>query len=63
MSLKNVHVAFIGAAVLLALFCAAQAFGSYRGNGSILSAVATAAAVSTGPAVATRVVFFVAVAG
>ena len=46
MSLKNVHVAFIGAAVLLALFCAAQAFGSFRDNGSVLSAVATAAAVS-----------------
>lgn len=46
MSLKNVHLVFISAAVVLALFCAAQAFGSYRVNGSTLSAMAAAGAVA-----------------
>lgn len=40
MSLKNVHIIFIAAATLLALFCAVQAFGSYRDQGSMLSVLA-----------------------
>ncbi len=46
MSLKNVHLLFITAAALLALFCAAEAFGSYRDQGSMLSAVAAAGALA-----------------
>lgn len=45
MSLKNVHVVFITAAVALALFCAVQAVGSYRDDGSLLAAVAAAGAL------------------
>ena len=40
MSLKNVHLLFIAAATLLALFCAVQAFGSYREQGTLLSVAA-----------------------
>lgn len=46
MTLKNVHLIFIAAAALLALFCAVQAFGSYRHDGSMLAAVASAASVA-----------------
>ncbi len=46
MSLKNVHLIFIAAAALLAVFCAAQAFDSYRDQGSMLSAVAAAGALA-----------------
>jgi hypothetical protein len=46
MSLKNVHLVFITAAAALALFCAVQAFGSYRDTGSMLSAVATVGALA-----------------
>lgn len=45
MSLKNVHVLFIVAATVLALFCAVQAFDRYQTDGSMLAAVAGAAAV------------------
>ncbi len=40
MSLKNVHIIFIAAATLLALFCAVQALGNYREQGSMLSVLA-----------------------
>ncbi len=46
MSLRNVHLMFIAAATLLALFCAVQAFGSYRDHGSMLSAAAGAVALA-----------------
>lgn len=46
MSLKNVHLMFIAAATLLALFCAAQAFGTYREQGSMLSVVAAAGSLA-----------------
>ncbi len=46
MTLKNVHLSFIGAATLLALFCAVQAFGSFRDEGSTLSAAASAGSLA-----------------
>lgn len=46
MSLKNVHLVFIAAATLLALFCAVQAFGSYRNQGSMLAAMAAAGSLA-----------------
>ena len=46
MSLRNVHLIFIAAATLLALFCAAQAFGSYRDQASMRSAVAALGALA-----------------
>jgi hypothetical protein len=46
MSLKHVHLIFITAAALLALLCAVQAFGSYRDQGSMLSAVAAAGSLA-----------------
>lgn len=45
MSLKNVHMLFIGAATLLALFCATQAFAGFRAEGSALMGAAAAASV------------------
>ena len=47
MSLKNVHVVFIVAATLLALFCAVRAFGSFRAEGSPMMAVAVVASLAS----------------
>jgi hypothetical protein len=33
MTLKHFHLLFVTTAVLVALFCAAQAFGAYRAEG------------------------------
>jgi hypothetical protein len=46
MSLKNFHIVFIVAAVLLAVFCAGQAFVSFRAGGSVLMAAASGGALA-----------------
>lgn len=46
MSLKNVHVVFIVAATILALFCAVRALGSFRAGGSPVTAVAAVASLA-----------------
>lgn len=45
MSLKKVHVLFMVAATMLALFCAVVAFDNFRADGSPLMAAASAGAV------------------
>ncbi len=46
MSLKQVHLAFVTAATLLALFVALQAFAAYRVEHSSAAGVATFAALA-----------------
>jgi hypothetical protein len=46
MSLKTFHAVFIAVATALALFCAVQAFGSFRDSGSAMAAAGGVAALA-----------------
>jgi hypothetical protein len=46
MSLKNFHLLFVATAVLMALFCAMQAFAAYRSEGQPAMATLAAGALA-----------------